>query len=285
MLRKWGLLKKPAVRPNVVTMARNIVNVLDPALLRAGRFDRKLTIDKPDEEGRKDIIEYYLAKVRHEDMPLDRMSGDTIGYTPVEIKYVINEATVVAYFGHDAVSYRDFSEAREAHEFGIKQPIRGMKLEEKRAWPTTRRGTPSPWPCSRARPSDLQGDHPAPGRAAGHGGLQAGRGAGDAGPGRRSWPISRSLASRAAEELFLNTQMNGFTGDLQHATWRPPRRTWGSSAWAGRLLLPGFGNSLTGMPDKRVEELLGDQAASRRCSRCARRPSTPSPRPSSPTAS
>ena len=134
LLRKWGLLKKPAVRPNVVTMAAtNIVQVLDPALLRAGRFDRKLTIDKPDEEGRKDIIEYYLAKVRHEDMPLDRMSGDTIGYTPVEIKYVVNEATVVAHFGgRDAITYQDFSEAREAHEFGIKQPIRGMKLEEKR---------------------------------------------------------------------------------------------------------------------------------------------------------
>ncbi|MGH2371835.1 MAG: AAA family ATPase, partial [Chloroflexota bacterium] len=82
LLRKLGLLKKPAIRPNVVTMAAtNIVEVLDAALLRAGRFDRKLTIDKPDEEGRKDIIEYYLGKVRHEEMPIDRLAGDTIGYT------------------------------------------------------------------------------------------------------------------------------------------------------------------------------------------------------------
>src|SRR6266542_656712 len=134
MLRKFGLLRKPVVRPNVVTMAAtNIVEVLDQALLRAGRFDRQLTIDAPDQDGRKDIIEYYLAKVRHEDMPIDRMAADTIGYTPVTIKYIINEATVVAHFnGRDAITYQDFSEARESHEWGIRQPIRGMKLEDKR---------------------------------------------------------------------------------------------------------------------------------------------------------
>ena len=89
LLRRLGILRRPAIRPNVVTMgATNIVETLDAALLRAGRFDRQLTIDAPDAEGRKDIIEYYLSKVRHEDMPIDRMAGDTIGYTPVSYTHL-----------------------------------------------------------------------------------------------------------------------------------------------------------------------------------------------------
>ena len=262
LLRKWGLRKKPAVRPNVVTMAAtNIVQVLDQALLRAGRFDRKLTIDKPDEEGRKDIIEYYLGKVRHEDMPLDRMSGDTIGYTPVEIKYVINEATVVAHFGgHDAVNYADFTEAREAHEFGIKQPIRGMKLEEKRRLAYHEAGhafamamlTRETFRISKATIL----------RQGGTLAMVAYKPAEERVTQTREEllaDIQVSLASRAAEELFLNTQMNGFSGDLQHATWAAQAYLGIFGMGGSMYSYLGFGNSLTGMPDKRrVEELLGE---------------------------
>ena len=262
MLRKVGLLTKPAVRPNVVTMAAtNIPQALDLALLRAGRFDRKLSIDKPDEEGRKDVIEYYLAKVRHEDMPLDRMSGDTIDYTPVEIKYVINEATVVAHFnGHDAITYTDFSEAREAHEFGIKQPIRGMKLEEKKrlayheaghafAMATLQRDT---FRISKATIL----------RQGGTLAMVAYKPAEERVTRTKEELLAdmqASLASRAAEELFLGTQMSGFSGDLQHATWAAQAYLGVYGMGGSMYSYLGFGNSLTGMPDKRrVEELLGE---------------------------
>jgi ATP-dependent Zn protease len=263
LLRKFGLIKKPAVRPNVVTMAAtNIPQALDAALLRAGRFDRKLTIDKPDEEGRKDVIEYYLAKVRHEDMPLDRMSGDTIGYTPVEIKYVINEATVAAHFnGRDAITYADFSEAREAHEFGIKQPIRGMKLEEKHRLAYHEAGhafAAATLRKDRLRISKATIIRQGPGL-----GMVASK------PIEERYTetkeeiladIQVTLASRAAEELFLGTQMNGFAGDLQQATQA-------AQAYLGIFGMGGFfysylagANMLSGLPNQRlVEELLDEQ--------------------------
>jgi cell division protease FtsH len=263
LLRKLGLLRKPAVRPNVVTMAAtNIVEVLDPALLRAGRFDRQITIDPPDEEGRKDIIEYYLSKVRHEDMPIDRMAADTIGYTPVTIKYVINEATVVAHFkGRDAITYEDFTEAREAHEWGIKQPIRGMKLEEKRRLAYHEAGHAFAMAMllkDRARISKATI-------------IRYGRALGMVAPKpvEERYTETReeilaeiqvSLASRAAEELFLGTQMTGVTSDLQHAT-RLAQAYLGLFGMGGSFYsYLGPGNMMMGTPEKaRVEELLNEQ--------------------------
>jgi ATP-dependent Zn protease len=247
----------------VVTMAAtNIVEVLDAALLRAGRFDRKLTIDRPDEEGRKDIIEYYLAKVRHEDMPLDRMAGDTIGYTPVEIKYVINEATVVAHFsGKDAITYRDFSEAREAHEFGIAQPIRGMKLEEKRRIAYHEAG--HAFATAMLQKDALRISKATIIRHGGALGMVAPK------PVEERYTLTREeilaeiqccVASRAAEELFLGTQMTGVTNDLQQAT-QLATAYFGIYGMGGSFYsyLAG-GNMLSGFPDKRrVEELLDEQ--------------------------
>ena len=73
-------------------------------------------------------------KSKHEPMPLDRMVSDTIGYTPVAIKFVINEATIHAHFdGRLAINYWDFTHAREGHDWGLKQPIRGKLLSSNRA--------------------------------------------------------------------------------------------------------------------------------------------------------
>src|SRR5262245_28159014 len=115
LLRWLGLRRKRADMPPVLTMgATNMAETLDAALLRPGRFDRKISVDLPDADGRKEVIEYYLGKVKHEPMPMDRMVSDTIGYTPVAIKFVINEATIHAHFdGRVAVNYWDFTRARE----------------------------------------------------------------------------------------------------------------------------------------------------------------------------
>ena len=123
------------VQPVVLTIgATNISEVLDQALLRPGRFDRKITIDPPDFDGRKDVIQYYVDKVRHDpNIDLDKIAADTVGYTPVSIKYLINEAAVVAHFeGRDFISYQDFSQARETNEWGLRQPIRSMSQKERR---------------------------------------------------------------------------------------------------------------------------------------------------------
>lgn len=124
LLRAMHIIRGKAQIPPVLTIgATNISSVLDPALLRPGRFDRKIHVDLPDAEGRREVIEYYLEKVKHDPMPIDRIVSDTIGYTPVAIKYVINESVVHAHFdGRKSINYWDFSRARDTHEHGLRQP-------------------------------------------------------------------------------------------------------------------------------------------------------------------
>lgn len=132
--RKLHILKGKAETPPVLTIgATNIAATLDPALLRPGRFDRHIHVDLPDMEGRRELLEYYLAKVKHEPMPIERMISDTIGYTPVAIKYVINESVVHAHFdGRTSINYWDFARAREVHEYGLRQPRLGKTTRDNR---------------------------------------------------------------------------------------------------------------------------------------------------------
>ncbi len=222
MLRFFNLRKKAVDKPPVLTMAAtNIAETLDQALLRPGRFDRKITVESPDSEGRREVIEYYLDKVNHENMPMDRMVGDTINYTPVTIKYVINEAVIRAHFdGRDAATYRDFLAAIDMHEMGLKQPLRGMTQEERRriAYHETGHAVAQallvPW--ERITKVTIVR----------HGGA-LGFMAPKLKEEKHTFTASEievdiqvSLASRASEELFLNMKMSGFSGDLQNATQR-----------------------------------------------------------------
>ena len=220
-LRFFGLRnKKKAEMPPVLTMgATNLSESLDAALLRPGRFDRKINIDRPDPDGRKDIIEYYLNKVKHEPMPMDRMVSDTIGYTPVAIKFVINEAAIHAHFDNrQSINYWDFTHAREMHEWGLAQPIRSMSYEERRRIAYHEAGH------AYAMVKLLKKERLSKVTIVRHGGAL----------GFAAWKpeeeihtrtkdellnrIQISLGSRAAEELFMDIQMNGVTGDLASAT-------------------------------------------------------------------
>ncbi|HEX5690110.1 MAG TPA: AAA family ATPase, partial [Roseiflexaceae bacterium] len=219
-LRWLGLRRKRAEMPAVLTMgATNMAETLDAALLRPGRFDRKIAVDLPDADGRREIIQYYLSKVKHEPMPIDRMVSDTITYTPVAIKFVINEATIHAHFdGRQAINYWDFTRAREGHDWGLKQPIRGMSYEERRRLAYHEAGHAYAavkllykWRLSKVTIIRHGG-------ALGFAGWK---------PEEETYThtktellnrIQISLASRAAEELFLDIQMSGVTGDLNSAT-------------------------------------------------------------------
>src|SRR6266545_4878855 len=222
VLRWLGLRKKRVEMPPVLTMgATNMAETLDAALLRPGRFDRKIAIDLPDAEGRKEIIEYYLGKVKHEPMPMDRMVSDTIYYTPVAIKYVINEATIHAHFdSRQAINYWDFTRAREGHDWGLKQPIRGMSYEERRRLAYHEAGHA----YAVVKMQRLRKERLSKVTIIRHGGAL----------GFAGWKpeeevhtrtkeellarLQIALASRAAEEIFLNIQMSGVTGDLASAT-------------------------------------------------------------------
>jgi len=140
MLRKFGLRTKKADMPAVFTMgATNLAEALDPALLRPGRFDWKISVERPSYEGRLEVLEYYLAKVKCvPGLPLDRVATEMItpegqGYSPVEIKFVVNEAVVHAHFdGRDAITYPDIRHSMETREYGLRQMISGRTSEDKR---------------------------------------------------------------------------------------------------------------------------------------------------------
>ena len=135
LLRRMGLRGRGAERPAVLTMgATNLPQVLDQALMRPGRFDWKIAIDAPDFDGRKEVLEYYLDKVAHDPgLSIDRLAQETIRYTPASLKYIINEATVVAHFdGRDQMEYKDFVMAMEMYETGLRQPIKSMGEEARR---------------------------------------------------------------------------------------------------------------------------------------------------------
>ncbi|MCC6176716.1 MAG: AAA family ATPase [Chloroflexi bacterium] len=140
MLRKIGLRSKKAEMPSVFTMgATNLAQVLDPALLRPGRFDWKITVERPSFQGRMEVLEYYLAKVKRvPDLSVERIATEMItpegqGYSPVEIKFVVNEAVVHAHFdGRDAINYADIRHAMETREYGLRQQISGRTPEDKR---------------------------------------------------------------------------------------------------------------------------------------------------------
>jgi cell division protease FtsH len=125
-LRRIFRLGKPRV-PNyniLIIAATNRGSALDPALLRPGRFDRKIHVGLPDHEGRQDIAAYYLAKVRHEPIDIPRLARMTQGYSPAMIKNVINEALIFALQdGRDALRWDDLWNAKLVEEIGLKQPV------------------------------------------------------------------------------------------------------------------------------------------------------------------
>jgi ATP-dependent Zn protease len=220
LARNLGLIKKKVEMPPVLTIgATNIAESLDAALLRPGRFDRKIVVDRPDADGRREIIDYYLAKVKHEPMPMDRMVSDTIDYTPVAIKFVINEAVIHAHFdGRQAINYWDFSHAREIHEWGLRQPIRNMTYEDRRRIAYHEAGHAYAMVKLYRRYKLIKVTIIRHGGALG---LAAPK------PVEETYTSTKedelvdiqvSLASRAAEEVFMGIQMTGVTSDLQQAT-------------------------------------------------------------------
>ena len=221
LLRKLGLRNRPAERPVVLTIgATNIAEVLDSALLRPGRFDHQIIVDAPDYDGRKEIIQYYLDKVKHEPMPIDRMASDTIDYTPVKIKHVVNEAVVQAHFeGRDRITYSDFRRAMEVHEWGLRQPLRNMVMEERKRIAYHEAG--------HAVAAYLLKPHEPPVKATiiRH---QSALGFVARRPNEERHTMVKEeilgdiqicLAARATEKLFLGIEMNGAYQDLRQATY------------------------------------------------------------------
>ncbi|MHB8437618.1 MAG: AAA family ATPase, partial [Acidimicrobiales bacterium] len=121
----------------LVIGATNRAADLDPALLRPGRFDRTIYFDLPSRAGRRDIIDYYLAKKAH-DLELDEperrdtLAALTSGYTPVMIEHLFDEALIWALRrGSDRLSWADVQHAKMTEEIGLAQPVEYTEAERR----------------------------------------------------------------------------------------------------------------------------------------------------------
>jgi cell division protease FtsH len=122
----------PPISRRVLTIgATNRIDALDAALLRPGRFDKKVRVDAPDMEGRRDIFAYYLTKYAHdESMQPAILATETPGYTPADIKYLLNESLRYALFdGRRYITYKDFRLAQPEHEMGLRAPLKHISAE------------------------------------------------------------------------------------------------------------------------------------------------------------
>ncbi|MDE3738919.1 ATP-dependent zinc metalloprotease FtsH [Pseudomonas resinovorans] len=118
----------------VLLAATNRPEILDPALLRAGRFDRQILIDRPDRRGRAAILRVHLKQIRAgSDVDCDQVAAITTGFTGAELANLVNEAALAATRrGDDAVHMGDFNIAVERIVAGIERKSRLLQPEERR---------------------------------------------------------------------------------------------------------------------------------------------------------
>ena len=109
----------------VVLAATNRPDVLDPALMRPGRFDRQILIHPPDRKGRVQILEVHTRKVPlAADADLDRLAASTPGMTGADLANLVNEAALLAARrGQDAVRQRDLTDALEKVQLGTARNV------------------------------------------------------------------------------------------------------------------------------------------------------------------
>jgi cell division protease FtsH len=122
--------RRPSQYNNVLLIAAtNRADRLDPALLRPGRFDRRLTFEPPAKAARRDLIDHFLGRKRHaeeleRDELRDSLAGQTFGYTPVMIEHLFDEALLNGLReGRDELSWEDIQGARLTEEIGLKNPV------------------------------------------------------------------------------------------------------------------------------------------------------------------
>ncbi|HVL89883.1 MAG TPA: ATP-dependent zinc metalloprotease FtsH [Actinomycetota bacterium] len=118
----------------VVLAATNRPDILDPALMRPGRFDRQVVVDAPDVEGRIEILELY-AKKRPMDAEVDlpRIARQTPGFTGAELSNLVNEAALLAVRAdRNAITTRDLEEAVDRVIAGPERRSHVLSEDEKR---------------------------------------------------------------------------------------------------------------------------------------------------------
>ncbi len=118
----------------IIIAATNRPDILDPALLRPGRFDRRVILDRPDRRGREAILQVHVkGKPLAKDVDLDTLAKQTPGFTGADIENLVNEAAILAARRNKrAVAMEEFQEAVERVIAGPERRSRLISDEEKR---------------------------------------------------------------------------------------------------------------------------------------------------------
>jgi cell division protease FtsH len=118
----------------IVLAATNRPETLDPALLRPGRFDRQVLVDRPDLSGRQEILNIHAQKVKlGSDVDLRAIATRTPGFAGADLANLVNEAALLAARnGREAVAQEDFAEAIERVVAGLEKKSRVLNDKEKK---------------------------------------------------------------------------------------------------------------------------------------------------------
>jgi ATP-dependent Zn protease len=111
----------------VVIGATNLPEVLDPAILRPGRFDKTIHLTAPDFRGRLQILKHYIAKIKTApNLPLENVARRTVQFTGAELRNLVNHAIMIAVKKKKlAADLQDFDDAYDRLIMGVSR--RGLK--------------------------------------------------------------------------------------------------------------------------------------------------------------
>ena len=118
----------------IILAATNRPDILDPALLRPGRFDRQVPVERPDVKGREEILRIHSKNVKLDgEVNFESLAHGTIGFSGADLANVVNEAALLAVRnGHAKVLMSDFNDAIDKVSIGLKKKTRKENEKERR---------------------------------------------------------------------------------------------------------------------------------------------------------
>lgn len=220
----------------IVIAATNRPDVLDPALLRPGRFDRHVTVDRPTKSGRAAILKVHSRKVPlSNDVNLQDVAAGSIGFSGAELKNLVNEAALnAARANRDSVTAQDFDQARDKILMGPKrEEVLGPKEREMTAYHEAGHALLA-WLLAEVDSVHKVTVIPR-GRALGVTQLLPDEDRYNVGEKRLHSQLAFMLGGRAAEKLVFNEYSAGAEDDLKRATAIARRMVtrWGMSTAIG----------------------------------------------------
>lgn len=220
----------------IVIAATNRPDVLDPALLRPGRFDRHVTVDRPTKTGRAAILKVHSRKVPlNDNVDLNDVAAGSIGFSGAELKNLVNEAALnAARDNRDSVTASDFDLARDKILMGPKrEEVLGPKEREMTAYHEAGHALLA-WMLSEVDSVHKVTVIPR-GRALGVTQLMPDEDRYNIGEKRLHSQLAFMLGGRAAEKMIFNEYSAGAEDDLKRATQIARRMVtrWGMSPAIG----------------------------------------------------